>query len=322
MKRFKKILFVKSENNNLSSFLHAVNLAKSNQAQLTLMDAIGEIPNLSGYGISNETAKNVKQDTLESYRKELNDLATSIDTEVDINIQVLEGKPFLTIIREIIQKDYDLVIKTADGDTWITSQLFCSLGKHLLRKCPCPVWLVKPLPGKKIKRIIAAVDFDDPGENHENEALNKKIIEMAISLAHREGAELHIIHAWEAIAKNFYSSSRSGISELDVENYISETRELHESHVYQLRLKAQGWAGLDTFESVNPKFHTYNGRIQTIIKQQTEKLGADLVVMGTLSRVGIPGFFIGNTAETILNRINCSVLAVKPPGFVSPVLVS
>jgi len=322
MKRFKNILFVKSENNNMSAFLHAVTLAKHNQAHLTLMQVIDEIPDLYGYGMSNETAKNVKEDTLKSYRKELEELATSCEHEVNIDIQVLEGKPFLTIIREVIKKDYDLVIKTADGDTWVTSQLFCSIGKHLLRKCPCPVWLVKPLPGKKIECIIAAVDFDDPGKNYENEALNKKIIEMAISLAHREGAELHIIHAWEAIAKNFYSSSRSGLSELDVENYISETRELHESHVYQLRLKTQGWAGLDTFESVNPKFHTCNGRVQTIIKQETQKLGADLVVMGTLSRVGIPGFFIGNTAETILNRINCSVLAIKPSGFVSPVLVA
>jgi len=41
--------------------------------------------------------------------------------------------------------------------------------------------------------------------------------------------------------------------------------------------------------------------------------------MGTVGRVGIPGFFIGNTAEEILKRVECSVLAIKPAGFVSPV---
>lgn len=46
-----------------------------------------------------------------------------------------------------------------------------------------------------------------------------------------------------------------------------------------------------------------------------------LVVMGTAARTGIPGFIMGNTAETILNRPDCSVLAVKPPGFVTPVTV-
>ncbi|MDH4124558.1 MAG: hypothetical protein OEW64_03880 [Gammaproteobacteria bacterium] len=31
------------------------------------------------------------------------------------------------------------------------------------------------------------------------------------------------------------------------------------------------------------------------------------------------GLFMGNTAETILNQIDCSVFTVKPPGFVGPV---
>jgi len=44
------------------------------------------------------------------------------------------------------------------------------------------------------------------------------------------------------------------------------------------------------------------------------------VVMGTVARVGIPGFIIGNTAESILYRLNQSVFAIKPQGYVSPVL--
>jgi len=48
-------------------------------------------------------------------------------------------------------------------------------------------------------------------------------------------------------------------------------------------------------------------------------LDVDLMIMGTVARTGIPGFFIGNTAESILSQIDCSVLTIKPPGFVSPV---
>jgi hypothetical protein len=36
--------------------------------------------------------------------------------------------------------------------------------------------------------------------------------------------------------------------------------------------------------------------------------------IGTVSRTGIPGLFIGNTAEKILYRVDCSVLAVKTDG--------
>lgn len=49
------------------------------------------------------------------------------------------------------------------------------------------------------------------------------------------------------------------------------------------------------------------------------ELEVDLVVMGTLTRTGIPGSLIGNTAEVILNTLGCSVPAVKPAGFVTPV---
>lgn len=46
-----------------------------------------------------------------------------------------------------------------------------------------------------------------------------------------------------------------------------------------------------------------------------------LLVMGTVTRTGIQGFLIGNTAEQILQRVACSVLAVKPDGVVSPVQI-
>jgi nucleotide-binding universal stress UspA family protein len=43
--------------------------------------------------------------------------------------------------------------------------------------------------------------------------------------------------------------------------------------------------------------------------------------MGTVGRTGIPGFFIGNTAEEVLQTTTASVLAVKPKDFISPVTV-
>jgi nucleotide-binding universal stress UspA family protein len=46
---------------------------------------------------------------------------------------------------------------------------------------------------------------------------------------------------------------------------------------------------------------------------------ADMVVMGTVARTGIPGFITGNTAEMILAQIESSVLAIKPEGFKTPV---
>ena len=59
-----------------------------------------------------------------------------------------------------------------------------------------------------------------------------------------------------------------------------------------------------------------------VVSEFSQGLGADLVVMGTVARTGIAGLFIGNTAEAILDQLACSVLAVKPSGFVTPVKLS
>jgi len=48
-------------------------------------------------------------------------------------------------------------------------------------------------------------------------------------------------------------------------------------------------------------------------------LRIDLLVMGTVCRTGSPGLIIGNTAERVLDSVKCSVLTVKPAGFVSPI---
>jgi nucleotide-binding universal stress UspA family protein len=56
-------------------------------------------------------------------------------------------------------------------------------------------------------------------------------------------------------------------------------------------------------------------RIPSLVKD--EKI--DILVMGTVARTGILGFIIGNTAENIVQRLSCSLMALKPQGFTSPV---
>jgi nucleotide-binding universal stress UspA family protein len=68
-----------------------------------------------------------------------------------------------------------------------------------------------------------------------------------------------------------------------------------------------------------PKVHLIKGQPRKEIPALAKRLGVDLVVMGTVARTGVPGLFIGNTAEAMLEQIDCSVLAVKPEGFKTPV---
>ena len=61
------------------------------------------------------------------------------------------------------------------------------------------------------------------------------------------------------------------------------------------------------------------GLPEDIIPKHAQQLDAELVVLGTVGRQGISAALIGNTAEHVIDKLNCDVLAIKPYGFVSPV---
>ena len=72
-------------------------------------------------------------------------------------------------------------------------------------------------------------------------------------------------------------------------------------------------------ETFNPELELLHGDPVTTIPELVHHLNADVLAMGTLSRSGLGGMLIGNTAEAILNRVNCSVVTFKPQGFESPI---
>jgi len=67
------------------------------------------------------------------------------------------------------------------------------------------------------------------------------------------------------------------------------------------------------------QLHLEEGRAGVVIPAVARRERINLIVMGTLGRVGIPGLLIGNTAERTLDHVDCDVLAIKPRGFETPV---
>ncbi len=102
-------------------------------------------------------------------------------------------------------------------------------------------------------------------------------------------------------------------------NYVNSVRADHERALQALRNHLEQRFGKQTAEYLAPRCHTPRGQPEQLIPALARQVKADLVVMGTLGRAGIAGLLMGNTAEAILDQLTCSVLAIKPPGFVSPV---
>ena len=321
MQRFKNILYVMVPDSVSEVALgHAVALAHNNQARLTVVEVIDKTPSyikLHGRILSTET---FREKLVAEHQQKLQTLVGSLEKNIEIQTKILIGTPFLEIIRQILRNKHDLMIKTAESGR-LLDRVFGSDDMHLLRKCPCPVWLVKSKSPQKYQRILAAVDVDDyqPEDLYIRHLLNLQVLEMASSLVSSECAELHIVNAWEAIGESALRSAPIGILEEDIAAYIEEVRQQHQQNLNLLMNETTKKIEYKTLNALNPQVHLLKGSPDEEIPLLSRRIDADLVVMGTVARTGISGFFIGNTAETILNQLDCSVLAIKPQGFQTPV---
>jgi nucleotide-binding universal stress UspA family protein len=240
-------------------------------------------------------------------RRDADAVAASLrDGGVAAASAMVTGTRFLEVIRRVLRDRHDLVVMTADGEG-LEDRLLGSTARRLMRKCPCPVWAIKPDAGAPYPRIVAAVD-PDPSDETEL-ALSRRVLTLAASLARIEASELHVVHAWSLYGETLLRRHEKS-SEVDA--VASRARAIHEEQLHEL---LAGFA-LDDLEH---QVHLLKGDPGPTIAEATTALAADLVVMGTVGRTGLAGFFIGNTAEVVLDRVDCSVLAVKPDGFVTPV---
>lgn len=232
------------------------------------------------------------------------------------------GTPFLVAIREVLAEGRDLIIKLASPETGLLDRLLGGTDLQLLRKSPCPVWILSPQDRENYRRILAAVDFDPWRPELENDTLNRRILELSSSLALADFAELHLAHSWEPLSEDMMRLWSDPDDVAKIVDSVNTEHLRHQEGLERLTHKLRDWIGADAYDYLKPSPHLLRGSAPETIPDLVDRLESDLVVMGTVGRSGIPGLIVGNTAETILSQLKCALLAVKPDGFVSPVTLS
>jgi nucleotide-binding universal stress UspA family protein len=322
MKRFKNILYVLGDEPDENCALaRAVELARANNARLTALAVVDALPvgtMLLGMELTTDT---LQKALMETATRRLRKLVDAAEPGGRIEVKVAVGTPFLEVIRDVLRNDRDLVIKCAEASGMV-GRLFGSDDMHLLRKCPCPVWLCKPDAGGRYRRILATVDVEQFYPAHElqtRHALNLLLLELAAALARADSGELHVAYAWSAIGERVMRGTALWAPQEKIDAYIATERQRH-ARALDALLAELRTVMADRGESLpEPVRHLPKGSASSEVPELARRIDADLVILGTLGRTGVPGLFIGNTAESVLHQVDCSVLALKPAGFVSPV---
>ena len=302
MIRFSKVLIAvdidyKSESisdTGAAAVREALTTARRDNAEVTFMHVINSSGDRQASGAPDTGTAAGKQHAaaLKVLEKVQADAGTDLQSSTDIRF----GAHWREILRAVVKEDHDLVVIGTRKRSLAGRLLFGSTGNKLLRLCPRSVWVVKDEPRPDHPTVLIAHDLTPVGE---------AALSIAAALKQQfDGADVEVLHVVEhPEAAHFLDS----VAHDERQRRLDDARATIEAQCRSL-LPDGSW-----------RISITDGNAYARILEYLEKHEVDLLVMGTVARHGIKGLLTGNTAENVLPWANCSVIAIKPPGFTPPI---
>ena len=286
-------------------------LAKKTGAELELLvcyyneylsgDRLFDSPSL-------EKARN---EVIGSHSKHLEEMAEPLraDGVVVTTSAVWDHPLYEGIVRHVVSSGADLVVKDTHHHSAVARALLTNTDWNLIRTCPAPLWLVKPVDLQDEPVFIAAID---PMNEHDKPAaLDDEILHTSKFIAAKVGGRVHAFHSYDpriAVATataNAYIPVSLPFDEIE--------QQMHEDHQKRFH-EITSFHGID-----DDKSHLVAGLTHEELPMMAEELGAAAVIMGAVSRNRWKRLFIGATAERTLEYLPCDLLIIKPDWFQTPV---
>jgi universal stress protein E len=219
--------------------------------------------------------------------------------DLDVKLVTLVGEPFVEITRAVQERGCSMVLAGTRGHTKLEQFFMGSTAKRLIRNCPASVWIVRAEHVGPPQVVLAATDFSD---------VSLKAVKEGLKIAQQAGAEFHLLHVVDSndVPEDMISRIPAG---------SSLRQEINEEAARRL----EEFLGSLAVDRTQIKVHLSWGTPWQEIQRISRHQAADLIVIGTVGRSGIKGLLMGNTAEKVLDTCECSILIVKPDGFVSPI---
>ena len=217
-----------------------------------------------------------------------------------------DSPAYEAVIRRAHATKADLIVAERHAGRHLAPALLHLNDWELLRRSPVPVLLVKSPALYKHPPVLAAVD---PSHSAGKSArLDVGILALADAVTAALGGRLYAVHAYQPV-----SGGRRPSDALDAETAA--------------QINARLTAGAQArFERVLAGARIPRTRRLLLGLPPTEAIGtaavrvrSAIVVMGAVSRSGLRRWVLGNTAESLLDRLSCDLLIVKPPRFNSGV---
>ncbi len=142
----------------------------------------------------------------------------------------------------------------------------------------------------QIRQILVPIDFSDHA---------KPVMEWARELAKEHGSKLILLHAYH-LPVEFQQLEGAYLPPEFWTNVKTEAQQSLDEYAAEI-----GRQGVEVEAVVR------EGYPATVIEEEAERLGADLIVIGTRGLSGLKHMLLGSIAERVVQRAPCPVLTVK-----------
>ena len=282
----------------------ASEIASRSGARVTLFHSLYS-PLLSGEQyFSQKELQDTIASVVDSHKAELEELAKPIRASgIDVNVRVRwDYPPHESIVREVLREKIGLLLVGSHRHSRMARLVLTNTDWQLIRSCPCPVLLVKGTQPYDDAPVLVSVD--PMHANAKPEALDQRLLEAGRDFAKLFDSPVHFAH--------FHSTGVALTAGFMVEP-VPVTPEV--TAQYLADVTAAFDALVQPLDIPKARQHLRPGIPIDDLPQVAEDIGAGVVVMGAVSRSAIKRIFLGNTAESVIDRLPCDVLVVKPSGF-------
>ncbi len=141
-----------------------------------------------------------------------------------------------------------------------------------------------------IRNIVVGIDFSDS---------SNRALDQAVFLAKSSGAKLHLVHAYRLPiqVESMYGISIPADLGLSIRDAAARKLEKSRARVADSGLEAD--------------CHLIDSGAAEAVVAAAEKIGADLIAVGTRGLTGIKHVLMGSVAERVAHTAHCSVLVVR-----------
>jgi len=251
--------------------------------------------------VSNE-AQLIADSIKEAQETILNELAQSESRpDLEITHTILDDRPAAdAIIARALDVEPRFVVKGTEHHSPAERARFTYTDWRLIRKLDLPLWLVKPKEWQQRPVIIAAVD--PMHQDDRTSDLDDSIVETGQRISERCNAQLQLLHTYERLVEIGRTAMFSFRPvKLSIEELDKDISRMHRDKLDALA-KDHGISARAV--------HQLPGRTHEILPMFARAQGADLVIMGAVSRKHRMGRVLGSTAERVLDHLPCDVLIV------------